>query len=419
MTFRLFSIVFLLFGLAAWPQQDPQKEKSDRDDKENSQKKDDRDDRDGRDNEKEEKGKKKKPLGATVLVQVLTTVEDSNNSGGGEQSLLQQLFLIDLSKNKPIASIALGSSSEVVLSDDHTSVWVVQRLPGARARVLNLALPDFHALADHTFPLALEVPSDAAGDMLSNQRVAQLKSGQLVLAGIDPASSDLTMALLNLSFCATTPSFRKVTPLQPQQQAFSDIFNIAPDSAMVTMPAGDALALNEQPNPGMPSCPQVIASSSPGVTPISLDPASAEVVRLATYNAHIGRLVVVTSSGFLVLRDPAAQVNTSRTETDATLPLELSVEPAGAAAAIRYFDPTVPFNGGVLVNLATAQEVANFDLPSGGAIALLDATHLLLGNGAELDEMDLSNSAAPSTKKLLVLKGVSVQRIFRLIPIPK
>lgn len=436
MNLRVFLITFLLAGMMAWSQEDSgkgktqggkaddaQKTKNKRDDDHDKDKdKDsDKDKDEDKDKDKDDKGKKKPPKGQSVLVQVITNDQDPVSGSPGEQALIQHLFLVDLSRQKVLASLSLGSSVQVVLSDDRKSVWVIQRLASAQqTRVRQLALSNFATLVDHTFPVVLDSPSDPAGDSLANQRSAQFSAGQLAIVGVDPASTDKSLALLNLSFCSTAPTFRKLVSLQPQQQAFSDVFNLSAASGMILFPSGDALSITELPDPSLPGCVMLTSAPAPGITPVVLDPATGEGVRLAAYNGRIDRIVAVTSAGLLIQRAPSVQINASQTATDASFPLELSVEPAGTVAAIRFkTDPTINANAVALVNLGLAQQITTVDLPSEGAIAQLDGTHTLFADGADLKELNIADIVNPTMTKLMSLTGVSVHRVLRLIPVPK
>ena len=384
------------------------KEKEDKD-----RKNKDGDDKDN-DKDKDEKNvdKKHKPkLTGRFLLQVITTDEDADRAGSlGEQALIHRLFTIDLASKTPLAEVTLGAFAQVSQPPHVDRVWVTTRQgPTDQTRLREFGLPNLAVLQDLTSPIVLHGPTDPSGVFLANQRIVALGNEHILVIGRQATTPVGQQDFMSMDVSATGLTVTKLADLQSSHLGFVDLFNISSDTATLLFGFGDALSVSTI--SGTP-----VAAPSPGVTPITLDPALVEGVRLSSYNLQTDSIVACTGIGNVVKRARGAQANGPTIATDAAVPEELSVEPGGVVAAIRYkIAPDAPTSSVSLVNLSTSQQIAVTDLPSNGAILQLDARRTLYADGSTLNILDIGDVTHPQKSVVFTLKNVPTFRIVKMI----
>jgi len=350
------------------------------------------------------------------VVQAVLNDEDPAIPGlPGEQSLVHRLYLINITNGKILHEVTLGSNATVMHRSGDKDLWVAEGLPSNDTRLREISMKTLEAARDFTVPVKLRSPIDPLARYLSNQQLGLVGKNQLILAGRMPATPPAGTGqfdLINVNVTKKKATLHRLTILADLHLDIPDFANINATSVAALFAQGDALSLHED------ASGTVIADPSAGLTPLSLNAANAEGIRLAKYSAATDLVVAVTNAGTIFKGRLGAQNTTSFTSDSISEPEDLSLEPAGGIAAIRYKkDLNADTNALALIDVAAFKQIVTMDLPSDGAILQVDPTRTLVGDGSALKEIDSTNRSSPAVQTVFTFSGEPIHRILKIIPV--
>jgi hypothetical protein len=348
------------------------------------------------------------PGGKLLLHAVLKPLNPDSLGAPGEQSLTQQLVLIDLSQRRVLAQKNVEPETLVAYSETTRSIWTANRSrKEPRMTHLNeLRVDDLQPLNSFLPAFMTNVPTDPSGMLLSNPGLAVVGPRQVVLEAQVPDSvgSDF------LRITVTSADQLTYEELGVARQDVAGIVQGVDGSPVFVLGSGKILRPERVGT-------RTTLKEEAGLTPIVLGSSVSDGLWHARNGGPDWSVVAVSMGGMLYKRR-WVEDKTFHLETGAVFPQDLSVDPSGRRAAIRYLsDLKDEKNALMVVDLEQWKVVYQGDLESAGAVLALSPTLFLTCTGNTIAVLDLSKPDRPEKRELLKLPGSAVERVLKMSPV--
>jgi len=348
-------------------------------------------------------------LSGRLLVHAVLKSENPDDADApGEQSLTHRLYLIDLSQRRVVSEVTLGTYVILSYSEESGTVWVGQRTgqPMNSTRLREFRLGELKTTCDVTLPLSLGIPVDNFGQYLATQGMAVLGPRQVALIGNqrDSVGSDV------LRVSVTAPDRATIEELGVARSDIVDYVKDEKGGMILLLSSGKAL------RPFSRGARSILQEEG-GITPIVLGSTPSDEIWQARSAGPDHATVGISMGGMLFRRD-WNENKTFNLATDAVYPQDLSIDPSGRCAAIRYqSDPSAEKNSLMVVDLNGWKEFYSGDLPGAGAVLQWSPTQTLIANGGHISLLDLYNPEHPQTREILQLSGSPIERVLKMVPV--